>query len=198
MSVILPSIYNKNGLHYKVKDIFFFTSLIKIECVYSFLLFSYKNKTSPGSGEGKPALFFRWGGDGVVWCHILIETIVGNLFGCVMLSAGKRFQWLSNVVAPIDTTPISSVVIYFVHFVLVLNIQSELYIETTERKLKTCPPWYIQVKHYYMNHFERGDGSSLFHSFSFIVTLHNTGEPTVIDKHRQSIDTTDDILFNIL
>jgi hypothetical protein len=23
--------------------------------------------------SGKPALFIRWGGDGVVWCHVLIE-----------------------------------------------------------------------------------------------------------------------------
>jgi hypothetical protein len=63
-----------------------------IECVYSFVNFISKENV-PGSGEGEAALFLRWGEDGVVWCHILIEiaslcTIVGNVFGCVMRSTG--------------------------------------------------------------------------------------------------------------
>jgi hypothetical protein len=56
--------YNKNWLHYKVKVIFFFTSLIKIYWMNenSFFFFSYKNKTSPGSGEVVACSIFRWGG----------------------------------------------------------------------------------------------------------------------------------------
>ena len=87
--------YNKNWVHYKVKVIFFITSLIKIYWlnVSIRLFFSYKNKTSRVAERGKQALFLRWGEDGVVWCHILIEiasswTIVGNVFGCVMRSTG--------------------------------------------------------------------------------------------------------------
>jgi hypothetical protein len=87
--------YNKNWLHYKVKVIFFFTSLINMYWlnVSIRLFFSYKNKTSPGSGEGEASSMFRWGRGGVVLCHILIEiasqwTIVGKVFGCVMRSGG--------------------------------------------------------------------------------------------------------------
>jgi hypothetical protein len=54
-----------------------------------------------------------------------------------------RFQWLSKVVAQVDPTLHLVYVLYFVQFVLVLNIQSVLYIETTERKLKTCPLWAV-------------------------------------------------------
>ena len=80
-------------------------------------------------------------------CHILLEiasswTIVGNVFGvCHAFCRFKtpvhfekgyiynptkisiRFQWISKVVAPVDPTPIFYMVLYFVHFVLVLNIQ---------------------------------------------------------------------------
>jgi len=88
--------YNKNWLQYKVKVIFFFTSLIKIYWLnvsILFLSFHIKIKRPRVAERGKPALCFRWGGGGVVWCHILIEiaspwTIVGNVFGCVMRSAG--------------------------------------------------------------------------------------------------------------
>ena len=96
-------------------------------------------------------------------CHILIGitspwTIVGNVFGvrhafCMFKTLvhfekryiyyptqiSIRFQWLSKVVAPVDPTPISSMVLYFVHFVLVLNIQSLLHIETTEGKCNPVP-----------------------------------------------------------
>ena len=59
----------------------------------SYSSFHLKIKLPRIAESGKPALCFRCGGDGVVWCHILIEiaspwTIVGSVFGCVIRSAG--------------------------------------------------------------------------------------------------------------
>ena len=58
-----------------------------------FFPFHLKIKRPKVAESKKPALFIRWGGDGVVWCHILIEitspwTIVGSVCGCVMRSVG--------------------------------------------------------------------------------------------------------------
>ena len=58
-----------------------------------FFSFHIKIKRPRVAERGKPALFLGGGRGGVVLCHILIEivstwTIVGNVFGCVILSGG--------------------------------------------------------------------------------------------------------------
>jgi hypothetical protein len=55
--------------------------------------FHIKIKRPRVAERGKPAPFLGGGRGGVVLCHILIEiaspwTIVGNVFGCVILSGG--------------------------------------------------------------------------------------------------------------
>ena len=137
--VILPST-DKNWLHYKVKVIFLFTSLIQIYWLNVSILFffSYKNKTFPGSGEGKVSFFCRWSGGGVVWWPYHVACLGVSWVLQVNVFNGYQMAWLR-----LTQPPISSMVLYFAYVILVLNIHSVLYIETTEGKLKTCPFWAV-------------------------------------------------------
>ena len=81
--------HTKNCLHYKVKVIIFFTSLVKIYWMnvsIRFFFFSYKNKTSPGSREGEASSIFG----GVLYINRDSLTVdhSGNVFGCFIRSAG--------------------------------------------------------------------------------------------------------------
>jgi hypothetical protein len=81
---------NKNCLHYKVKVIFVFTSLINIYWLNVSIFFSFhlKIKRLKVAESGKPALFIRWGVVSYINRDSLTWTIVGSVFGCVIRSAG--------------------------------------------------------------------------------------------------------------
>ena len=127
--VILP-FTNKSGLHCKVKRIFFLMCQIKmywLNVSNSFFLFMSKLNVSMWQ-DMVDHNDLSFGGQGV-------EGIIIVTFWVAIKSCDP---WFPNII------------VYDVDFVLVLNTNSILYINSTRRNLKMLPLWavvrYVQVK----------------------------------------------------